>query len=187
MTTYCKQLILLAMITFSTQLLVAQEKENEANKENQLHHRISLMQAFSHIPSLSEINGQKHAFIAPTIGFNYELWFNKKWAIGLHNDFILQSFNIENEDGKPAIKREYPILTTLVGIYKPGKHLSFFSGPGIEFEKNKNFKVIKLGMEYGVELPQSFEVGFGFEYDAKIDGYSSWLFGIGISKNIFPR
>jgi hypothetical protein len=187
MKNYCKLLLLLVFTVLSSQLLLAQETEKEATGENKLHHRISLMQAFSHIPSLSEMNGQKHAFIVPTVGLNYELWFNKKWAIGLHNDFIIQSFNIENEDGKPAIKREYPILTTLVGIYKPGKHLSFFAGPGIEFEKTENFNVVKLGIEYGVELSKSYEVGFGFEYDAKINGYSTWLVGIGISKNIFPR
>lgn len=102
--------------------------------------------------------------------------------MGLHNDFIMQSFNIEDKHREPAIKREFPVLSCLVGIYKAGKHWSVFTGPGKEFEKNENFTVVKTGIEYGVELPGDFEVGFGLEYDTKVKGYDSWLAGIGISK-----
>jgi hypothetical protein len=60
------------------------------------------------------------------------------------------------------------------------------AGPGIEFEKNENFGVIKTGVEYSIEIPKNWEIGFGIEYDWKLRGYSSWLAGIGISK-IFSR
>jgi len=43
---------------------------------------------------------------------------------------------------KPSIKREYPILFTLVAIYKPGNHLTFFGGSVKEFEKDENFNNI---------------------------------------------
>lgn len=165
--------------------LAAQGINKVENQENTLHHRVALVMAHSYIPAANEVNGETTIFIAPTIGFNYELWLNEKWAVGLHNDFIIQSFNIENENSKPHIKREYPILSALVAVYKPGNHWTFFGGPGKEFEKNENFNVIKTGLEYGVALPGSFEVSFGLEYDTKIKGYDSWLAGIGISKNFF--
>jgi hypothetical protein len=187
MKSYCKYLSVLVFSSFICLQTMAQEKEKEAENTNRLHHRFSLVLAHSHIPSANEVNDQKVAFIAPTIGLNYELWFNNKWAVGLHNDFIVQAFNIETEYDKPVIQREYPILSTVVGIFKPGKHFSFFAGPGVEFEKNEDFKVIKTGIEYGVELPKSFEFSAGFEYDAKINGYGSWLVGFGISKNIFSH
>lgn len=183
----CKQLLTAAFILFCSQQSAAQETKRENEEINKLHHRISLIVSHSHIPAANGLNGEKNVFMTPTLGLNYELWFNKKWAVGIHNDFIMTSFNIEEDNGKPSIKREFPILSAIVGVYKPGKHFSFFAGPGIEFEKNENFKVIKTGIEYGVELPQSFEVGFGFEFDAKINGYSSWLAGIGISKNLHHK
>ena len=128
------------------------------------------------------MNGTKRTFIAATIGLNYDLWFNEKWAVGLHNDFTTTSFNIEETEKGEIVAREYPLLTSLVVIYKPFKHWSLLAGPGKEFEKNKNFNVVKTGIEYGVELKKEWEVSFGFEYDKKFKGYSSWLMGIGISK-----
>lgn len=187
MKNYWESLFVVVLFAFCSQSTQAQETEKEDNRENALHHRVSFAIAHSYIPAANEANGEKTIFITPTLGFNYELWFNKKWAVGLHNDFIMQSFNIENTDNKPAIKREFPILTTLVGIFKPCKHIMVFAGPGKEFEKNENFTVVKTGIEYGVELPKGFEVGFGLEYDTKIKGYDSWLVGIGISKSCFHR
>lgn len=180
-----KSLLIGGIIACCIQQMQAQEIEKEGNRENELHHRFSFAIAHSYIPAANEANGEKTIFITPTLGLNYELWFNEKWAVGLHNDFIMQSFNIENADNKPAIKREFPVLTALVGIFKPCKHVAIFAGPGKEFEKNENFSVVKTGVEYGVELPKNFEVGFGLEYDTKINGYNSWLVGISISKNFF--
>jgi hypothetical protein len=155
--------------------------------EDKLHHRISLIISHAHIPAANEANGSKRIFVAASLGANYELWFNSHWAVGLHNDITMQSFNIERKATKEIVAREFPVLSTLVAIYKPGKHWSFFAGPGREFEKNESFNVVKTGIEYGIELPKTWEVGFGAEYDVKINGYNSFLIGIGISKNFIRR
>lgn len=169
-----------------SQTIRAQQKE-EKEAEDKLHHRVSLIISHAHIPAGNEVNGSKRVFIAASLGVNYELWFNQHWAVGLHNDITMQSFNVERKNTDEVIAREFPVLTTLVGIYKPAKHWSFFAGPGREFEKNESFNVIKTGIEYGIELPKTWEIGFGLEYDVKIKGYNTVLIGIGISKNFLRK
>lgn len=180
------------LFSFSETLHAQQKEEKEA--EDKLHHRVSLIFSQAHIPAANEVNGTKRVFIAASLGVNYELWFNKHWAVGLHNDITMQSFNVKRKDNDEIIAREFPILSTITAIYKPGKHWNFFAGPGREFvfknsfgEKNESFNVIKTGIEYGVELPKTWEVGFGFEYDVKINGYNTWLIGIGVSKNFLRK
>lgn len=160
-------------------------QENNSAEEN-LHHRLSLGISHTYTTVSNETTNEKHHFVAATIGLNYELWFNKKWALASYNDISMQSFTIEQKPEGEDVSREYPLLITLVGIYKPGNHWLFFAGPGKEFELEKNYAVIKTGIEYGVHLSKNWEIGFGSDYDIKIDGYNSWLFGISVSK-IFLR
>jgi hypothetical protein len=179
-------LLLAGMHLVFTQTVSAQ-KEKEKEAEDKLHHRVALIFSQAHIPAANEANGKKRVFIAASLGVNYELWFNRHWAVGLHNDITMQSFNIERKDNDKIIAREFPILSTIVAIYKPGKRWNFFAGPGREFEKNESFSVIKTGVEYGVELPKTWEVSFGVEYDIKINGYNTFLIGIGIAKNFLRK
>lgn len=162
-----------------------QAQQKNEDSENSPHHRVSLILSHAHIPAANEANGSKRIFIAASLGLNYEWWFNNKWAVGLHNDITMQSFNVERKSSEEIIAREFPILTTLVVVCKPVKGWSFFTGPGREFEKNESFNVVKTGIEYGIELPKTWEIGFGLEYDVKINGYNSLLVGIGISKNLW--
>ena len=181
-----KALSVMGIFIFGIKNLQAQET-NQREAEDKLHHRVSLVISHAHIPAANEVNGSKHIFIAASIGVNYELWFNSHWAIGLHNDITMQSFNVEKKSDDEVIAREFPVLSTIVAVYKPGKHWNFFAGPGREFEKNESFNVIKTGIEYGIELPKTWEIGFGLDYDIKINGYNTWLIGIGISKNFLKK
>ncbi|MBD0283963.1 MAG: hypothetical protein ICV51_04205 [Flavisolibacter sp.] len=162
-------------------------QENETSPESSLHHRVSLIFSHTHIPAVNKEGGDKKTFIVASLGVNYELWLNRKWAVGLHNDLLMQSFNIENKPDGAIIKREFPVVTALVGVYKPWRHWTFFGGPAKEFEKNETFTVIKTGVEYGVQLPKTWEVAVGVDYDTKIRGYDSWLVGIGIGKNFLRK
>jgi hypothetical protein len=163
----------------------SQECEVKANRENSPHQRVALIISHTHISAVNEYTGEKKTFTAASVGANYEYWFNSKWAVGLHNDLVMQTFHVEQKADGAVTKREYPLLATLVGIYKPREHWTVFTGPGEEFEKHENFTVIKTGVEYGVPLPKNFEVGFGVEYDIKIKGDDSWLVGVGVSKSFF--
>lgn len=53
------------------------------------------------------------------------------------------------------------------------------AGLGREFEKTES---INIGVEYGVELPNNWELNFNLIYENKFNVYNSWMFGIGFSK-----
>lgn len=159
----------------------AQENPGES-QEPKRKHKVAISIAHAFMQAISETGVTKQTLVIPTVGANYELWLNDRWAAGLHNDISMAAYKIEKSASRKMISRDYPVLTTLVAIYKPGEHWNFFAGPGREFEKNESFYVIKTGVEFGLGLPKSFEVNLGAEFDRKLRGYSSWLVGIGISK-----
>ena len=92
-----KNYLLLLFMMFSAIVADCQENEKDKEKEDKYRHRITVMMANSHIPNTVSIEGQNKFSIVPTWGLDYDFWFNKKWAIGLHNDLVLQQYKIIKE------------------------------------------------------------------------------------------
>lgn len=174
------------------QLLIfgkAQEAGNEMTGEEAAfkpHHRITLMMANAHVPTISETVEGKKNYLLPAWGLDYDYWFASKWAIGLHNGIIMQQFSVEEDPPGPDLEVLYPISMSLVGLFMPLKNFTLIAGYGREFEKAENLWLLDFGMEYGFELPNEWELSLNLKYEDKLDGYDSWLFGFGVSK-IFGR
>jgi hypothetical protein len=151
-------------------------------QEERHRHMFTIMMANSHIPNMDGVEGQNDFSIVPTWGFNYDFSFSKKWAVGWHNDFILQQYKVVKEEDETIVERSYPFGSCIVASYRPFRRIAFVTGLGKEFEKNENFGMWKIGMEYGFELPKAWELVLNFQYDIKFEAYDSFLFGIGISK-----
>jgi hypothetical protein len=83
---------------------------------------------------------------------------------------------------KKKIVRENPVAIIGILTYKPHHRWAIMGGYGIEFEKQKNLHLIRIGAEYGIELPKEWELGFSLEFDFKPDAYNSLLFGLGFIK-----
>jgi hypothetical protein len=145
-------------------------------------HRFAFVFSHTHFDGLENKTEQKKMVIAASIGLNYEWSFAPRWAVGIHNDLSMLAFKQRDESGA-VLHRKNPWLVSLVGVYKASAKWSFFAGPGREFEQARNFTVIKSGFEFGLPLWKSFEVGFGGDYDIKINGADSWLLGFNISFN----
>ncbi|MBK9103213.1 MAG: hypothetical protein IPL92_01245 [Saprospiraceae bacterium] len=168
----------------------AQEAEKEIAGDEpafKTHHRITLMMANAHVPSIAEdIEGKKN-LILPAWGLDYDYWFTNKWAVGLHNNMILQHFAVEEEEEPNGVLEvSYPLTVSLVALYMPVRNLTFIAGFGREFEKTENLSLLDFGLEYGFELPDEWELSLNLKYEDKLNAYDSWLFGFGISK-IFGR
>lgn len=173
-------LFVTAILCFCSNDAVAQHgKQDEFYR-----HRVSIMMANVHIPNMDGVDGQNKFSVVPAWGFDYDAWISRRWAVGLHNDLILQQYKIVKEEDHTVVERSYPVSMCVTGIYKPFKHISFISGIGEEFEKHESFGMWKIGLEYGFELPRAWELSVNFQYDNKFKAYDSWLFGIGISKHI---
>ncbi len=155
-----------------------QEEESKEFK----HHSISVLLSHSIIFEGVE-NGEKTAVSLPSWALNYNYNFNEKWAIGLHNDIIIEDFVIEKTKDDEIIERSTPIASLIVGTYKITEGLGIEIGAGMEFEKDENFGLARIGAEYGIEIPKfNMEVLLGFDYDIIFDAYNSINLGIGIAK-----
>ncbi len=104
---------------------------------------------------------------------NYDYWLSDKWAIGIQNDLVLESFIIEDAEDE-SIERHYPVSVVPVVIFKAGKHLSLIAGVGEEFSRGHNLTLTRLGAEYGWHLPGDWEIGIAAVWDNKWNYYNSW-------------
>lgn len=181
-----KVLLVVVLLMQMPIYLFAQEKETRIHQEVfRPYSRFTILMAHYMFPHLVETETGKKNDLVPAWGIDYDYWFHPKWAIGIHNDIILQKYKIERKNDATELSRSFPFSTSLVGIYKPGKHLAIISGIGREFEKDEALNLWNLALEYGFELPQNWEVSVNLVYEDKFHAYDSWIFGIGVSKSVF--
>lgn len=162
----------------------AQENEERAFSP---HHQIGLSINHVHVFEGIDTDGNREVLSLPAWGLDYTFQFHKKWAIGLHTDFIIEKFKVEKNlasgEDKETVERSYPIAPALMGIYKPNEHWSFLLGFGGEFAKEEDFFLTRAGVEYGYELRKGWEIFGTASYDFKWNAYDSWGIGLGIAKN----
>lgn len=121
----------------------------------------------------------------PAVAYTY--YISKKWAIGLHTDFIIEKFevekNLESGKDKETVERSYPIAPALIRIYKLNEQWSFLLGMRGEFTKEEDYPLTRAGAEYGYEIPKGWGIFGTFSYGIKWNAYDSWGIELGIAKN----
>ncbi len=164
-------------------LAVAQESTSgELNKSE--HHKFTLVLGHAHLSEgINDITGKKEWRVLPAWGLDYDFILNSKWGIGIHNDIIVESFEVESHQGT-VLKRTTPVATAILGTYSISEHFAAQLGFGGEFAKEQNFALTRIGIEYGYELPNDFEISAVLNYDIKWNAYDTYLIGIGIAKMI---
>jgi len=177
-------IVLFGLIGIFNSNCTAQEKEE--SEVFRPHHQIGISINHVHVFEGKDDEGNREVLSLPAWGVDYTYHLSKKWAIGLHTDFIIEKFkvekNLESGDDKETVERSYPIAPALVGIYKLNDHWSFLLGMGGEFAKEENYLLTRAGAEYGYEMPKGWEVFGTFSYDFKWNAYDSWGIGLGIAK-----
>ncbi len=152
---------------------------HEADHEPFPHFRVAVLIGHTSIPS-----GEKpERMFIPSWGVDIEYWFNEKWGLGNHNDIEVESFVVASEH-ENLIEREYPIVTTLELLYNPWKGLILQAGPGFEHEKDRDYSVIRYGIEYEFSLPGHWDIFPTFCYDTRLKAYDTWTIGMGVGKRL---
>lgn len=160
------------------------ETEEEAFRP---HHTIGVVISHANVRE-GVAEGNKRWLGLPSWGLDYNYNFHPRWAIGLHTDLILEEFIVERHlqggEESEVIERSFPIAPALMATYRFGKRRRFglMFGPGVEFASGETFFLTRLGLEYGVELPEEWEIFGSFNYDIKWSAYDSFVFGLGIGK-----
>jgi hypothetical protein len=171
-----KRLSLFLFLSLFALAAMAQE-EGEENP-----HRITFLLSHTWINTVAP-DGEKFGAL-PSFGLNYDYWFSEKFAIGLHNDFIAETFVIERLDGEANLERELPWAAVVVAIYKFENGLAPLVGAGVEIEKTESLPLLHVGLEYGKEFAEVWEVGANLTYDFKWDAYNSYAFGLSVSRKL---
>lgn len=166
-------LIGFSSISFSQDHLI----EHKAKSEQEPHFRFAALILHTFIPT--DTPSGPDVLILPTIGLDIEYWFNHKWAIGLHNDIELESFEVETEEGV-FVNRKTPIVFTLDTIWRPKKNWVFLAGPGIEIESDKNYALFRLGVEYEFEFIEGIDLSPNLVYDIRNDAFDTFSYGLGV-------
>lgn len=174
-------MLFLFLLLLTTHRSFAQEKEKFTPK-----HSLGLNIGHEHSFSGVNENGKKEFTVLPYWGLDYNFQFAPKFAIGLHTDFVMESFKVEKnlEGGEDeVVERSYPIAPAAMFFYKPTEHWSFGLGMGAEFSKEENYTLNRLAVEYGVEIRHGWEVFGVLQYDFRWNAYDTWTIGLGISKS----
>lgn len=143
-------------------------------------HRVTIGIGHAHVFD-GEIIDKNQWTILPSWTFNYDYWLSDKFALGLHNDLILESFIIEGKEGK-LLDRNYPVAVVPVFLYRVANHFAIIGGAGAEFASTENLGLTRIGIESGWHLPKNWELGAEIVWDRKWDYYDSWGFSLTVSK-----
>jgi hypothetical protein len=179
-----KALQLLCFIFFLAINAIAQETVTPGKEDLKGSHRLSLGLGHTHVAE-SLVEGKKEWRAYASWSLNYDFWLSNKWAIGLENDMILESFMIENAENK-TIERSYPVCMVPVVLFKPLKHLGLVGGTGVEISSEENMVITRFGIEACFELPNKFELSAGLIFDERWENYNSFALTLTVSK-IFSK
>ena len=172
-----------------------QNNSDHSSSHHEKHKNHSITASVNHSVIFNAIKDGESAgnITLPSFGLNYTYFFNEKWAIGLHNDIIIEDFIVKegssgkSDDGQGGdeiqiIERGTPVAACIMGIYKPLPYLGLMAGFGREFSSHQDFTVIRFGLEAPYHLPNNWELFGILTYDINIDAYQSLTYGIGFGK-----
>jgi len=141
-----KQFSFLILVVLSTNYLYAQD-HSESSIEN--HHQ-NFIGVFVGNTMITESH-----FQLPTIGIEYIREFHPRFGFGMVAELELGSHVIQkNEDGDiiAEVERERAFLVLPSVFIRVYKGIILTVGYGVEFEKNENLALLKLGVEYKLRM-----------------------------------
>ena len=172
--------ILILLIMSDGSHLFAQQVHSSKIEPSILHYEIDGFIGNTHIPE----GGRRDSdgtLILPNIGLNFKYWFDDRFAIGWYNNMVVRTFVI-NSDTHQDLDRDYPFITSAVGIFKPWKNLSFFAGPGVEIDKNQSLFVLRFGIDYAFSLSNDWYISPRFIFDHLGGDIEAYTLGISIGR-----
>ena len=159
--------------------------QQEQHPKFKSYHTLGFLISHTQINQGIQADGNKKWLSLSSWAINYNYKFSSKWAIGLHNDIVLEDFAVEEHlksSEAEVLQRSYPIASAVMVTYKPGKHFSYMLGSGGEFARTGNLFLVRVGIEYGYDITKDWELNASVTNDIKINAYNSWAVGLGVTK-----
>jgi hypothetical protein len=169
---------------FTTHAQEANHVQTESHHPMKGAHRLAFGLGHTSV-SEGQVDGKTQWLPLASWSINYDYWISDKWAVGLQNDWILETFKVESHEGE-IIERKNPIAVVPVGMYKFARRFTAIGGVGVEFSHGHNLTMTRIGLEYGWHLPNNWEAGMALVWDNKWNYYNSWGVAFTFSK-IWPK
>lgn len=168
--------------------LAGRAQNNASREEFHEHHSLGILISHTQVFQGVQSNGERKWLALPSIGLNYNYKFHPIWAIGLHNDIVIEDFEVEQHlrsgggNDNEILQRSYPLASVLVASYKPGKSFNYMFGAGGEFAHTGTLFLIRIGIEYVLPISKYWEFNLNLVNDLKLNAYNSVSYGVGITK-----
>jgi hypothetical protein len=182
--------LLISILLVSTTMLAqhSEEKLEDESFHNQAPHTVShgknLIAIDYGIDHIKE--GVKHGDAiheeghwVSSIGVDYFRKVSEKWEVGVKFDVQLGHYIIPHKDN---LERENAFIALAVGSYEILPKWAVFAGAGMEFEKNENLAIVRVGTDYMFPIVDGWAIPVGFFWDIK-EGYNVYAFVVGIAKH----
>lgn len=180
--------ILLSLLTVGLPVSGQEPGHEDETEEEPFHPHHTVAVAIGHsLVREGVVENGKRWLNLPSWAIDYSYYFHRRWGIGLHTDIIPESFVVTRHFGErkiETIERDLPVAPAIMAIFTPGRrrHLGLLFGAGVEIASEESFFLNRVGLEYGLELPKNWELGFHLTYDIKWDAYDSIGIALGIAK-----
>jgi len=161
---------------------IAQEVSHETTAPSLKRHKAGVFLGNALIHGVHNTKtGKEQYVIAPTIGIDYEYWFNHRWALGTYNEIAHLDIEVETEEHEEFIKRENAMLFSVVAVFEAFHHFGIFAGSGVETDPHHTFWIRYLGVEYAIVRHNNWDVSFSLGYVNK-DLYDAFTGGVVIGR-----
>ena len=175
-----KNAIFILLFTAGSSMTFGQQMHSSKIETPILHHEIDGFIGNTHVPEGGRTDTNA-TLILPNIGFNYKYWFDERFAIGWYNNLVVRTFTI-NSDNHQDLERYYPFIASVVGVFRPWKNLSLFTGPGIEIDKNGSLFAFRIGIDYGFSLSNDWYITPRFIFDSLGGDIEAFTLGVSIGR-----
>jgi len=169
------------LIAFVFLTAVFRSNAQEEKKEEFKRHKIMLVLGHAMTPEGINVNGKKTVLFLPSWGLDYDYSLNEKWSVGLHTDMIIENFVYENPE-EILQQRTTPIAIVATASYAVGGHFTIVAGAGGEFAEEENLTVVRIGIDYGWEIGENWEIAANYMFDFKLDAYNTGVLGVGLAR-----
>lgn len=155
-------------------------EEAGAEHEEAPRHRLAIFTGNTWMPQ-SGHEGAIDGFIAaPTIGIDYAFRIAERFAIMSINDFQIDQYVIEREDGS-ELERERLFVTSLVLMWEATHTIRLLAGPGIETDEHETLGLVKVGAEWEFLRAHPWDVALSLAWDIKGE-YDAIAVGLSIGR-----
>ncbi len=168
----CRRIVPLILLFAMVNMAGQEQKEQK--------HVLGAAFGFTFVPLGDQLQDtDARGVFTPTVGIDYFYKFHPRWGAGFLGALELDHYVVTDDE----VERENAIILTLVGMYRATKYLDLFLGGGIEVEQHDNLAVLRLGLQYSIDMGEHWALIPKFHFDFK-ENYNAWSLALTIARRL---